>query len=76
MANEMDVETVGDSIRARPEVLLSHLFVTGTILENAEELADCKIPILRKSLGLNPMTVDEKAIADLFSEESLTPDDD
>ena len=76
MANEMDVETVGDRIRARPEVLLNHGFVTGTILENPEDLADCIIPILRKSLGLNPMTIEEKAISDLFSEESLTPDDD
>jgi len=30
------------------------------------------IPILRKSLGLHPMTVDERALSDFFSEESFT----
>ena len=76
MADEMDVQAVEDCIRAKPEVFLSHRFVVGTILENPDNLADCIIPILRKSLGLNPMTIEERAISDFFREESLTPDDD
>lgn len=76
MADEMDAQAVEDRIRSRPEIFLSHRFVIKAMMENPEDLADCIIPILRKSLGLNPMTVEEKAISDLFREESLIPDDD
>ena len=76
MVNEVATESDSDSIRSKPEVLLSIPFITSTILENADDLAVLIKPILMKSIGLAPMTVEERGISDLFYEESLTPDDD
>tara|TARA_Y100000310_G_C20695361_1_gene825302 strand:- start:1823 stop:2065 length:243 start_codon:yes stop_codon:yes gene_type:complete len=73
MVDQVAREDVADCPRTRrPEILLSNRFVTDTLVEHAEELSNMIIPILRKSLGLHPMTVDERALSDFFSEESFT----
>lgn len=76
LVNEVATESDSDSIRSRPEVLLSIPFITSTILENVDDIALLIKPILMKSIGLSPMTVEERGISDLFCEESLTPNDD
>ena len=75
MVNEVATESDSDCIRTKPEVLLSVPFITSTILENIDEVALLIKPILMKSIGLSPMTVEERGISDLFTEQSLTPDD-
>jgi len=45
------------------------------VYEHCEEIVELIRPILKKSLGLNPMTEDEQALANFFGEEALTIDD-
>ena len=77
MVDQVAREDVADyPLTRRPEILLSNRFVTSTLVEHAEDISYLIIPILRRSLGRNPLTVEERGLAVFFSEKSLTPDDD
>ena len=66
-------EVLGESTEELPVVaserLLNRRFLHSTILENIEEVAELIRPILRKSAGLQAMTVEEREICWFFIDE-------
>ena len=82
MVNEVSRESLEVDMRTDPEKLLDRNWIGLMLLEHCEELVDLIRPILKKSLGLCPVTEDEQAIANFFGEHALevlapnTEDDD
>jgi len=79
MVNDVSREGGEVDMRTDPEKLLDRNWIGLMLLEHCEELVDLIRPILKKSLGLNPVTEEEQAIANFFGEhalEILAPDDD
>lgn len=75
MVDEIPRKDATPDLRTDPELLLDRRWIGLMVYEHCEEIVELIRPILKKSLGLNPMTEDEQALANFFGEEALTIDD-
>lgn len=72
LANEMAGKSSSDDHQADPHLLLDRRWLTSVSLEGVEELVEVIRPIVMKSLGTNPLTVEEHALVQFFQEEALS----
>ena len=70
MADEIPREDVTPDLRTDPNKILDRQWLVLMIWENCEEVVELIRPILKKSLGLNPMTEEEHALTAFFKEEA------
>jgi hypothetical protein len=69
MADEISGEIIAELPIVSSERLLNRTFLHTTVLENIEEVSELIRPILRKSAGLQAMTIEERALCEFFIEE-------
>ena len=72
LVDEMAGKSPPDNHQADPHLLMDRRWLTSVSLEGIEELVEVLRPILLKSLGTNPLTVEEHALVQFFHEEALS----
>lgn len=70
MADEITGENFAIDMQPDPHLLLDRKWIALIILENCEEIVDLMRPLLKKSLGVQPLTEQEHALISFFEEEA------
>jgi hypothetical protein len=72
MVDEVAGKGSKDNHIADPNMLMDRRWLTAVSMEGIEDLVEVIRPVLLKSLGTTPLTVEEHALAQFFHEEALT----
>ena len=70
MADEVSRKDIEIDMQPDPNLLLDRKWIALILLENCEEIVDLIRPLLKKSLGIQPLTEQEHALISFFEEEA------